>query len=128
MKWNLIHPYLLLVYGVVFCFIALLYGAKPRQPVLMVCLTLPGLVVMALVYSSAIVTSHNVIVAAIVVPFGFFLQPAVWILLFIGLGQARMLRKSGGNFTPGGLVRVSLILAAYLFGTFGTAPLSIRLG
>ena len=115
---NLTHPYLLLVYGALFCLIALLCGAKPRQPALLLCLTLPGLVVMPLVWLSAIVTSNNVIVGAIMVPFVFFLQPAVWILMFIGIGQALLLRKPGTNLTPGGLVRISLILVAYLFGTF----------
>ena len=124
-RWNLIHPYLLLIYGAVFCFIALLCGAKPRQPVLLLCLTLPGLVVMPLVWLSTVVTSENVIAGAIAVSFVFFLQPAVWILLFIGLGQGRMLSKPGGNFTPGGFVRLCLILAAYLFGTFAGFPVWI---
>ena len=115
---NLTHPYLLILYGAVFCLVALLCGAKPRQPVLLLCLTLPGLVVMPLVWLSAIVASSNVIGAAIMVPVVFFLQPAVWILLFIGLGQVRLLGRPGPNLTPGGLVRVSLVLAAYLFGTF----------
>ena len=64
------------------------------------------------------VEARQVIAEAIALPFVFFLQPAVWILIIIGVGQALLLRKPGRNFTPGGLVRVSLILVAYLFGTF----------
>src|ERR1043166_2950268 len=77
---NLTHPYSLLLYGPVFCLFALLCGVKLRQPVLLLCLTLPGLVVMPLVWLSTIVTSDNVIAGAIAVSFVFFLQPAVWIL------------------------------------------------
>jgi hypothetical protein len=115
---NVAHPYLLLLYGPAFCLFAFLCGVKLREPVLLLCLMLPGLVVMPIVWFSSIVTSNNVIAEAIAVPFVFFLQPAVWILTIIGVGQALLLSKPGRNFTAGGLVRVSLILVAYLFGTF----------
>lgn len=117
-EWPLIHPSSLLLSGVAFYPIALLCGVKPRQPVLLVCLTLPGLVVMPLLLLAAIVTSNHVVATAGLVPIVFFLQPAVWILLFIAIGQTRLLRKAGGSFTAGGLVRIFLISVAYLFGTF----------
>jgi hypothetical protein len=50
--------------------------------------------------------------------FVFFLQPGALILLFICVGQARQLRKPERNFTLDGLVRLSLISIAYVFGFF----------
>jgi hypothetical protein len=97
------HPSYFLLLGAALSLVALLGGVKPRQPVLLVCLTLPGLVIMAIV---------ELPIGSIV----FFFQPGVWILLFIGIGQARLLRQPEGNFTPGGLVRVLLISLAYVYG------------
>ena len=46
----------------------------------------------------------------------FFLQPGVWILLFIGMMQMRLLRRREGTLTATGVVRIVLISIAYLFG------------
>jgi hypothetical protein len=97
------HPAYFLLFGAALALVALLCGVKPRQPALLVCLTVPGLAILAIV---------ELPIGSIV----FFLQPGVWILLLIGIGQARLLRRPGGNFTPGGLVRVLLISFAYVHG------------
>ena len=110
------HPAALLLVGVVLCLVALVCGVKLRQPVLLFCLTLPGLVIMPLLLLAAIGESINVAEAALGYTFVFFIEPGVWILMFIAIGQARLLRQPGGNFSPGGLVRVCLISIAYTYG------------
>jgi hypothetical protein len=112
--WILDHPASLLLVGVVLCLVALLCGVKLRQAVLLFCLTLPGLVIMPLLLLPLIDDISSVLLLAIF----FFSQPGVWILLFIGVGQSRLLRKPEGNFTFGGLVRLSLISVAYIHGFF----------
>jgi putative flippase GtrA len=97
------HPSYFVLFAAALSLVALLCGVKPRQPALLVCMTVPALAIMA-------------IVELPIALFVFFFQPGVWILLFIGIGQARVLRQSEGNFTPGGLVRLLLILFAYLYG------------
>jgi hypothetical protein len=111
------HPYALLFYGALFCLVAWLCGIKPTQPVLLFCLTLPGLIAFPLVGLVGGSMYNPVIVAVWVTLIAFFIQPAGWILLFIGLGQARLVNKPAGNFTMGGLVRFFLIFYAYIFGS-----------
>jgi hypothetical protein len=117
-RWPLNHPSSFLLAGGALYLAALLCGVKPRQPVLLVCLTLPGLVIMPLLILMQFAMSRNIIEALAATIFIFLLQPADWMLLSIGVGQARRLRKRGGDFTPAGLARVFLISFAYFFGTF----------
>ena len=116
--WPLKHPSSLLLAGVALYLAALLCGVKPRQPVLLVCLTLPGLVAVPLLVLMDSVVSENVIEALALTIFVFLIQPAIWMLLPIAVGQGRRLRKRGGDFTPAGLTRVFLISFAYFFGIF----------
>jgi hypothetical protein len=115
--WPLNHPSSLLLAGGALYLAVFLCGVKPRQPVLLVCLALPGLVIMPLLLLMDFATSSDVMEALAGTFLVFFIQPAVWILLFIGVGQVRRLRKRGGEFTPAGLARVFLISFAYFFGT-----------
>lgn len=115
LAWPGHYPHSLLLAGIVFCLLALLCGIKPRQPVLLVCLALPGLAILALLWLLDIMQS-NVADAAFWDPVIFFFQPGVLILLFIVIGQSRLLRKPGGKFTAGGLARLFLILLAYAYG------------
>jgi hypothetical protein len=115
LAWLGHYPHSLLLAGIVFCLLALLCGIKPRQPVLLVCLALPGLAILALLWLRDIMQS-NVTAMAFWGPVLFFLQPGVLILLFIVIGQWRLLRKPGGKFTFGGLARLFLILLAYAYG------------
>jgi hypothetical protein len=117
-RWPLKHPSSLMLAGAALYPAALLCGVKPRQPVLLLCLALPGLVAMPLLVLMDSVMSENVIEALALMIFGFLIQPASWMLLAIGIGQARKLRKQGGEFTPAGLARVFLISFAYFFGMF----------
>jgi hypothetical protein len=118
LAWPLDHPSSwLLPAGVVLCLVALVCGVK-RQPVWLFCLTLPGLVIMPLMLLPHVMKSDKLAEAFLIYSFVFALQPGVWILLSIGVGQARLLRKPGGNFTPGGLVRLALISLAYFYGFF----------
>lgn len=110
------HPGSLLLVGIVLCLVAILCGVKPRQPVVLFCLTLPGLVIMPLLLLADVLNSKNVASALSGYPIDFFIQPGAWILLFIGIGQARSLRQPGGDFTVGGLVRLLLISFAYVYG------------
>lgn len=110
------YPSLLLPAGAALYIVALLCGVKPRQPVLLVSLALPGLAIMPLLTLLDFVRSNDVIEALAGVFIVFVIQPAYWILLSIGVGQARQLRKRGGDFTVGGLVRVCLITIAYVYG------------
>jgi hypothetical protein len=114
----LVHPYSLVIYGVAFFVVALLCGAKPRQPVLLVCLTLPGLVVMPLAVLADMAVSPLLVVAPFFLLFAFLVQPGLWILLCIGIGQARLLRQPAGNYTASGLARIILVLCGYVFGMF----------
>jgi hypothetical protein len=117
LAWPGDHPASCLLAGIVLCLVALLCGVKLRQDVLLFCLTLPGLVIMPLLLLLPdIMRSHNVVEAALAYPIIWSLQPGVLILLFIGIGQATLLHKPGGNFTPGGFVRLLLILVAYVYG------------
>lgn len=112
------NPPSLLLAGMVLCLVALLCDIKPRQPLLLVCLTLPGLVMMALLWLANIVKSNYSAEATFWVSVVFFLQPGVLILLIIASGQSRLLRKPSGKFTPGGLTRLFLIAFAYAYGLF----------
>ena len=112
--WTLNHPASLLLMGVVLCLVALLCGVKLRQAMLLFCLTLPGLVIMPLLLLPLIDGINSVLL----LPIFFFWQPGVWILLFIGVGQSRLLRKPEESFTFGGLVRLSLVSMAYIHGFF----------
>jgi hypothetical protein len=109
------HPESLLLAGVVLYLGALLCGAKLRQPLLLFCLTLPGLAIVPLLLLTG-VTESNVVAAMLWYNILLFVQPGILILLFIAIGQSRLLRKPGGDFTSGGLVRVCLISIAYVFG------------
>lgn len=110
------HPESLQLTGVVFCLVALLSGVKPRQPVLLFCLTLPGLVIMPLLILWERVQSKYVVEGLLGDASIFFLQPGALILLFIAIGQFRLLRKPGGDLTSGGFVRLVLISFAYNYG------------
>ncbi len=116
LAWPGGHPYSLLLVGIVVCLVALLCGVKPRQPVLLFCLTLPGLAILPLLWLPEIVNSHNVFDAVVWVLIIFFFQPGVMILVIIATGQSRLLRKPGRKFTPGGLARLVLISFAYAYG------------
>lgn len=116
-RWVLdYHPSSLLLAGVLFCLLALLCGVKWRQPVLLFCLTLPGLVIVPLLLLPEIIDSFVYQRSLFLLAVLFFLQPGVLILLPIGIGQSRLLRKSERSFTPGGFVRLSLISVAYVYG------------
>jgi hypothetical protein len=110
------HPALLLLVGVVLYLVALLCGVKASQPVLLVCLTLPGLVLMQFLVATGSFMYGGMAHAAAVTILAFFIQPGEWILLCIGIGQATLLAKPGENFTSGGLLRVCLISFAYVYG------------
>ena len=110
------HPEWLLPACVVFCLVALLSGVKPRQPVLLFCLTLPALVIMPLLMLWEALQSKYVAAALSRDAFLFFLQPGAWILLFIAIGQSRLLRKPGGDLNSGGFVRLTLISFSYSYG------------
>ena len=112
------HPESLLLACVVFCLVTLLSGVKPRQAVLLFCLTLPGLVIMPLLVLWHDVQSEYVAVSLLMSASIFFLQPGVWILLFIAIGQSRLLRKPEGDLTAGGFVRLMLISFSYTYGLF----------
>jgi hypothetical protein len=114
--WPLNHPSSFLLAGVALYLVALLCGVKPRQPLLLVCLVLPGLVIMPLLMLMEFATSQRLSEALASVFLVSFIQPAAWMLLVICIGQARQLRKRGGDFTLAGLVRVFLISFAYFFG------------
>ena len=116
--WPLKHPSSFLLTGGVLYVGALLCGVKPRQPVLLVCLVLPGLVIMPLLILMHFAMSNDAIEALASTIFVFLIEPAAWILLVICIGQARQLRKRGGDFTPAGLARIFLISFAYFFGIF----------
>ena len=120
LTWSLDHPASFLLVGLVLCLVAFLCGVKLRQAVLLFCLTLPGLVIMPLLLLPDIVKSSMIAEAVVLYPTVFVFQPAVWILLFIGVGQSRLLRKPVENFTFGGLVRVFLISIAYVHGFFSS--------
>ena len=111
--WILDHPASLLLAGILLCLVALLCGVKLRQAVLLFCLTLPGLVIMSL-FMIGSYEINSVLLFTIL----FFWQPGVWILLFIGVGQSRLLRKPEESFTFGGLIRLLLISFAYVYGFF----------
>ncbi|MBV9429124.1 MAG: hypothetical protein JO084_15510 [Bradyrhizobiaceae bacterium] len=114
-RWILdFHPTSLLLAGVVFCLVALLCGVRWRQSVLLFCLTLPGLVIVPLLWLPDIMTSGAA--GAMLLSIIFFLQPGVLILLPIAVGQSRLFRRPGGGFAPGGFVRLSLISIAYVYG------------
>jgi hypothetical protein len=116
-RWILdYHPSSLLLAGVLFCLIALLCGVKWRQPVLLFCLTLPGLVIVPLLWLPSIIDSYVYQRCVLLLAILFFVQPGVLILLPIAVGQSRLLRKPGAGFTPGGFVRLSLISIAYVYG------------
>lgn len=115
-SWVVTHPYSLLLSGVALYLVALLCGVKQRQPVLLFCLTLPGMLAMPLVAVGTTVAGAGSQVAAVLLLFIF--QPATWIFIFIGVGQGSLLRKPGGNFTPSGLARIFLVVITYLYGTF----------
>jgi hypothetical protein len=83
--------------------------------VLLFCLTLPGLVFMSLLLLSSIIEWRG-IGSLLLVTILLFLQPGMLILLLIGAGQSTLLRKPGGHFTFGGLVRLFLISIAYVYG------------
>jgi hypothetical protein len=110
------HPASLLLVGVVLYLVAPLCGVKGSQPVLLVCLTLPGLALMQFLDATDSFMYGGMAWAVAVTILAFFIQPGEWILLCIGIGQARLLRKPGGNFTSGGLLRVCLISIAYAYG------------
>jgi hypothetical protein len=110
------HPEWLLPFGVVFCAVALLSGVKPRQPVLLFCLTLPGLVIMPLLMVRESVHSKHVVDSLLGDAFIFFLQPGALILLFIAIGQSRLLRKPVDDLNAGGFVRLVLISFSYTYG------------
>jgi hypothetical protein len=111
------HPEWLLPFGVVFCLVALLSGVKPRQPVLLFCLTMPGLVILPLLLLWHAMGSSKDLAGALLGDASiFFLQPGALILLFIAIGQSRLLRKPGGDLTSGGFVRLVLISFAYTYG------------
>jgi hypothetical protein len=109
------HPASLLLAGVAFCLTALVCGVKLRQPLLLFCLTLPGVVILPLLWLPDLMKS-NVPDAALGYFLIFFLQPGALVLLIICIGQARQLRKPERNFTLGGFVRVGLISMAYVYG------------
>jgi hypothetical protein len=115
LAWPLNHPASLLLAGIVLCLVALLCGVKVRQAVLLFCLTLPGLVIMPLLLLPDLTKSYD-IYSALLLMIVFVFQPGVWILLFIGVGQSRLLLKPGENFTFGGLARLFLISIAYVYG------------
>jgi len=110
------HPASLLLAGVVFCLVALVCGVKLRQPLLLFCLTLPGVVILPLLWLPDLVKSKNVVDEVLGFLILFPLQPGMLVLLFICIGQARQLRKPERNFTLDGLVRVGLISIAYVYG------------
>jgi hypothetical protein len=114
--WLINHPASLLPAGVALYLVALLCGVKPRQPVLLFCLTLPGLVIMPLLVLPTSVRWNFVAEDVLLVSFVFVLQPGVWILLLIGFGQALLLHQPVGKFNLGGLVRLFLISIAYVYG------------
>jgi hypothetical protein len=114
-RWILdYHPSSLLLAGVLFCLVALLCGVKWRQSVLLFCLTLPGLVIVPLLWLPDIMTSGAA--GAMLLSIIFLLQPGVLILLPIAIGQSRLFRRPGGGFAPGGFARLSLISIAYVYG------------
>lgn len=110
------HHETLLLAGVLFCLVALLSGVKPRQPVLLFCLTLPGLVILPMLWLWEALQSNHVADAVLWRIFFFFFQPGALILLFIAVGQSRLLRKPGGDLDSGGFVRLVLISFAYNYG------------
>jgi hypothetical protein len=110
------HPSLLLLIGAMFCLVALVCGVGLRQPVLLFCLTLPGVVILPLLWLPDIVKSNHVVDAVLTFLIIFPLQPGMLVLLFICIGQARQLRKPDRNFTLDGFVRVGLISIAYVYG------------
>jgi hypothetical protein len=110
------HPASLLFVGVLFYLVALLCGVKARQPVLLACLTLPGLIVMQLLIATSSFMYSGMAEAIVVTILAFFIDPGEWILFCIGMRQAMLLGKPGGNFTSSGLVRVFLISIAYVYG------------
>jgi len=110
------HPEWLLPACAVFCLVALLSGVKLRQPVLLFCLTLPGLVIMPLLMLRESVHSKHLAYSLIMDAILFFLQPGTLILLFIAIGQSRLLRKPAGDFNSGGFIRLVLISFAYPYG------------
>jgi hypothetical protein len=77
------HPEALLPAGIVFCLVPLLCGVKPRQPLLLFCLTLPGLVILPLLLVRQALHSKTVAYSLLMDAFIFFLQPGALILLFI---------------------------------------------
>jgi hypothetical protein len=118
LAWPRDHQPSLLLAGVVFCLAALVCGVKLRQPLLLFCLTLPGVVILPLLWLPDVVESKDVVDSVLGLVFVFFLQPGALVLLFICVGQARQLRKPERDFTLGGLVRVGLISIAYVCGFF----------
>jgi hypothetical protein len=115
LAWPLNHPASLPLAGIVLCLVALVCGVKLRQAVLLFCLTLPGLMIMPLLWLPDAIKSYD-IYSVLLLAILFILQPGVWILLFIGVGQSRLLRKPEESFTFGGLVRLFLISVAYVYG------------
>ncbi|MBV9429123.1 MAG: hypothetical protein JO084_15505 [Bradyrhizobiaceae bacterium] len=121
LAWLRGNPHSLLLAGIVFCLVALVCGVKPRQPVLLFCLALPGLVLlpllwMPLLWLPEIMNSKNVADAVFWGVIIFIFQPGVLILLIIAAGQSPLLRKAGANFNAGGLARLCLISFAYAYG------------
>lgn len=111
------HPEFLLPACILFCVVALLSGVKPRQQVLLFCLTLPGLVIMPLLLLwRAGVRSMPLAATLLMDASIFFLQLGALILLFIAIGQSRLLRKPGGDLNSGGFVRLVLISFSYTYG------------
>jgi hypothetical protein len=102
LEWPLNHPSSLLFGGVGLYLVVLLCGIRPRQPVLLLCLTLPGLVAMPLLLLGHFALSKDAMDALAWTFFAVFIQPAAWVLLFIGVGQARRLRKQGEILRPAG--------------------------
>jgi len=116
LAWPKNHPCSFLLLGAAFYLVSLTCGVKPRQPVLLLCLALPGLLVAPLFLATDIFIHDGMDRIFILTAFAFFVQPGQWLLLIIAIGQARVLRKAGGEFAAGGLVRILLISVAYLFG------------
>ena len=114
--WADKHPSSLLLFGAALYLIAFACGVKFRQPVFLLCLALPGLFVVPLILAADPFVNEGIVEGIVAAVLVFFFQPATWILLFIGIGQARLVHKPGGQFTAGGLVRLLLISIAYFFG------------
>jgi hypothetical protein len=116
LEWPRHHASSLLLFGAAFYLIVLVCGVKPRQPVLLVCLVVPGLLLVPFMLAAEVFINEGIAAAIMTTVLVCMFQPAHWLLLFIGIGQARLLPTPGGDFTAGGVVRILLILVAYSFG------------